>query len=161
MRVRTWVGEGQRGGTEDPKQALCWQQQTPQGLELTNHEIMTWARGQMLNPWSHPGAPCVIFFFELQLNRIPIPWLILGHPCAVNRYTVKKSNLTVIPIPHFDYILQLSWGGESLFYFSETAAVRSQSVIGKWLVRTTRCLCSGEYKNDKTLSLIHKYFSSP
>ena len=29
------------------------------GLELTNHEIMTWAetKSQMLNGRSHPGAP--------------------------------------------------------------------------------------------------------
>ena len=54
-RPREWVKEGQRErGTEDLKQALQWQQWSHVGLELMNHEIMTWAKVGRSTNW---GAP--------------------------------------------------------------------------------------------------------
>ena len=56
-----WVGEGQR---DNPKQAPLCQQELDVGLELTNHEIMTWPeiKSQTLNWLSHPGNSRMMFW---------------------------------------------------------------------------------------------------
>ena len=54
-RERAWAGEG-RG--ENPKQALRCQCRAQHGLNLMNHEIMTWAKTKswILTRLSHPGT---------------------------------------------------------------------------------------------------------
>ena len=47
MFIYFWERERERQrerGTEDPQQALCWQQRADVGLKLANREIMTWAK---------------------------------------------------------------------------------------------------------------------
>ena len=52
-----WGEAEKEGERESPKQAPWCPSQG--GLDLSNHEIMTWAKlkSQRLNPLSHPDAP--------------------------------------------------------------------------------------------------------
>ena len=56
-------GGAEREGDKNPKQAPGSKLSTQPyvGLELTNHETMTWA-GRMLNWQSHPGTPVTTGF---------------------------------------------------------------------------------------------------
>ena len=52
VRMFVWVREAQREkGTEDLKQALCWQQ-TARCSAWTHHEIMTWAKVRSPTDWA-------------------------------------------------------------------------------------------------------------
>ena len=70
-REREAPGEGQRdrGRERIPSRALHCQCRASVGLELTNHEIITWAktRSWMLYPLSYPGSLEQVnsFFFNL------------------------------------------------------------------------------------------------
>ena len=70
-RESTQVEQGQRErGTEDPKQALCWQQQAwcrAWTRELHDHDL-SWS--STLNRLSHPGAPNI--FLNLGNQQSPI-----------------------------------------------------------------------------------------
>lgn len=59
-----------------------------------------------------PGRWELVPIINCSSREYLLPWLILSHACAVNRYTMKKSNVNVIPTPHFDHLLQLFWGEE-------------------------------------------------
>ena len=58
----SWAGEGQRGRERIPSSLRS--EESHKGLELTNHEIMTWAKikSYMPNWLSHPGA---LFIFSI------------------------------------------------------------------------------------------------
>ena len=75
--ARTQEGEGQ-GEERENQSRLCIVSAKPHvGLELTNHEIMTWAetKSLMLNQLSHPGSLYIFFsfyiycFIALQLEK--------------------------------------------------------------------------------------------
>ena len=53
---RAWAGEGSKRGTEDPKQALCWQQraQCRAWTHKPQDHDLSWS--QMLNQLNHPGT---------------------------------------------------------------------------------------------------------
>ena len=94
LREREGTGEGQRereGERENSKQALCCQHRDWHRLDLTNHEIMTWAqiKSQTLNWLSHPGAPpCAHFYIR--------DWLI-----GVCLYVCVRVCVCVQPLPSF------------------------------------------------------------
>ena len=61
-RKTVWVGEGQKEREKDnSKQPPC--SQPDAGLDLTNCEILTWAKikRRRLNRFSHTGAQCGLF----------------------------------------------------------------------------------------------------
>ena len=61
-----WAGEGQRDGGERIASRLHAVSTEPNvGLELANHEIMTWTKikSQTLNWLSHPGTLIICTFF--------------------------------------------------------------------------------------------------
>ena len=64
-RDRAWTGEGQReGDTESETGSRLWAVSTEPdaGLELTDREIMTWAKVGRLTAWA-PRAPHVFASF--------------------------------------------------------------------------------------------------
>ena len=59
-RDRAWTGEGQReGDTESETGSRLWAVSTvpDAGLELTDHEIMTWAEVGRLTDWATQAHP--------------------------------------------------------------------------------------------------------
>ena len=63
-RDRAWTGEGQRkGDTESKADSRLWAVNTEPDmeLELTNHEIMTWAEVRRLTDWATQAPPLCLF----------------------------------------------------------------------------------------------------
>ena len=58
-----WVGERKRGRERIPSRLHAASKKPNMGLELTNHEIMIWAKikSQTLNKLSHPDALLLVF----------------------------------------------------------------------------------------------------
>ena len=57
--AQVWAGKGQRERGRESRASSVLSEEPDTGLDLTNREIMTWAKinSQMLNRLSHPGAP--------------------------------------------------------------------------------------------------------
>ena len=87
-RERVQEGQVQRErGTEDPKQALHWQQRTNVGLEPTNCEIMTWAEFGGITHGANSAETSVIR--KLRIENISCNFYCTGAPGWLSRLSFR------------------------------------------------------------------------
>ena len=94
-------GKGKRERKEEriPSRLHAVSTEPDVGLELTNHEIMTWAeiKSLTLNQLSHPGAPVLtILIVRILITEISV--YSFDHHCS-NDQVARTNLLSLLPHP--------------------------------------------------------------